>query len=352
MSTRNISIGTYNVTPLYFSLVSSGTNDPRFKRAWNAYTFTKTSYLIIPSSYGYWLIPPSKIITWTSDDEARLNDKIIAAVRGHSFNMGVFIGQSHEVASSVVSTSTAIIQSVRSLKRGDLEGAIRALGRTVPGGDKRVARKRLNRNDVAGTWLAMQYGWLPLLSDVHAASKAFEALSAPPRKSRIVVSRSKSEAYSGNVGPCKYSGNANRFVRVEIELSEELSYARSMGLSDPASVAWELLPWSFVADWFFPVGRYLAQQAVIPHLAGKAYWTAGYASVASFTGTVINPTVNYKYVGISGSRQNKHLVRYAPTGLALDVPTPKFVGVENIFKNATRVGNAIALLSQVFKGGR
>jgi len=30
-----------------------------------------------------------------------------------------------------------------------------------------------------------------------------------------------------------------------------------MGLINPAEVAWELTPWSFVVDWFIPVGNFL-----------------------------------------------------------------------------------------------
>lgn len=31
-----------------------------------------------------------------------------------------------------------------------------------------------------------------------------------------------------------------------------------LGITNPALIAWELLPWSFVADWFVPVGDYLS----------------------------------------------------------------------------------------------
>jgi hypothetical protein len=31
----------------------------------------------------------------------------------------------------------------------------------------------------------------------------------------------------------------------------------SAGLVNPLSIAWELLPWSFVVDWFIPVGNTL-----------------------------------------------------------------------------------------------
>lgn len=349
MSTRSISIGTYNVTPLYQRLSASGTNDKRFKRAWNPYTFSNESYSISPSPYGYWEVPSSYIIPWTDDDDARLADKIVKAVRGHEFNAGVFIGQSHELASSVVGATSAIIAGVRSLKKGDFGGALRSLSRTVSGTDIARAEKRLKRNDIAGTWLALQYGWLPVYSDVHAAAKAFEVLSAPPRTSRLYAVRNKAQTVKTTVGPYNCELRAKRFVRYYLELREELPYARNMGLDDPLSVAWELMPWSFVADWFIPIGRYLSQLAVLPKLIGTAYCTAGYSSDSSL-GSVNNPGVNYKYVGAMGTHRLKHIVRYSPGNIPTAVPPPKFVGFENIFKSSTRTLNAIALLSQSLKG--
>ena len=33
--------------------------------------------------------------------------------------------------------------------------------------------------------------------------------------------------------------------------------ANQLGLVNPASVAWELIPFSFLVDWFLPVGKFL-----------------------------------------------------------------------------------------------
>jgi hypothetical protein len=38
---------------------------------------------------------------------------------------------------------------------------------------------------------------------------------------------------------------------------------------DPLSVAWELLPWSFVVDWFIPIGSYLDLVNQVPSLKGR-----------------------------------------------------------------------------------
>jgi hypothetical protein len=40
-------------------------------------------------------------------------------------------------------------------------------------------------------------------------------------------------------------------------LSEFAESLKNTGLSNPLSVAWELVPWSFVVDWAYPVGTFL-----------------------------------------------------------------------------------------------
>jgi len=37
----------------------------------------------------------------------------------------------------------------------------------------------------------------------------------------------------------------------------ELASLKQFGLANPLSIAWELVPWSFVVDWVLPVGEFL-----------------------------------------------------------------------------------------------
>lgn len=344
MSTRGVSIGTWDVDPHYVRESASGQNG---RDTWNPYVMTRSEYLCSPSPYGYWWIPGQYIIPWDAADDAKLQDKLVSAVKGHEFNMAVFAGQAHEVAKSVVGTTTAVISGIKSLKRGDLNGALKSLVRVVPGTDLKRARNRLHRNDIAGTWLALAYGWLPLYDDVYNAAQAFEVMSKPPHSSTVVVSRRKKEDFSGQVGPCTFAGQAERLVRLEYTMTEMLSYERIMGLASPLEVAWELTPWSFVADWFLPIGDYLERLSIIPHLRGEFRYTAMYRSRSKITG-VVDPVTNYKSVGCSGNMSQVHMVRYAPTS-SIGVATPKLKGLDSLYKSSKRTANAIALLSQLIK---
>jgi hypothetical protein len=119
----------------------------------------------------------------------------------------------------------------------------------------------------------------------------------------------------------------------------------SFGLLNPAAVAWELLPFSFVVDWFLPVGRYLEGLDVpmrFDHLGG----TIGYRRqvLTERENFIVNQTLRIPGEG-SMSTQWVYVERNqlggAPTvDLSSIVWEPKL--------GAGRVTSAISLLRQTF----
>jgi hypothetical protein len=124
-----------------------------------------------------------------SENVDRLN-KLLAKVKGHSFNAGVTASQAGQFTSMVSSTLGKLGRSIMALKHGDFATAARQLGAAPK-------TSKLKGSDISGRWLELQYGWLPSIADVYEAGKAFEALSAGPKKSRFSAStqRSKSKVY-------------------------------------------------------------------------------------------------------------------------------------------------------------
>lgn len=129
----------------------------------------------------------------------------------------------------------------------------RAVGRGIRG------RTRL----AADIWLSMKYRWLPLLSDIYGA--ADEAIRGGGNRRVIRARRMRPiaevirqhEALFGALVPAYYAFNGKVGVEFKFVITDpEFDLAR-WGTCNPALVAWNLVPTSFVADWFFNVGDYL-----------------------------------------------------------------------------------------------
>lgn len=201
---------------------------------------------------------------WTSAAQLKLLDRLAEKVRGHDFNAGVTAGEMHKTSQMVATNLGSITRALLSVKRGNLAGAARALS-------VRPRATRLKTTDVSGRWLELQYGWMPLLGSVHEAAKALELHSSGPRKQLVRASYKNPETVEASSSPSYYSLKYTRTTRRSIiyQWEESMSQARQLGLLDPASVAWELTPWSFVVDWFIPIGTYIGLLNFIPHLTGK-----------------------------------------------------------------------------------
>jgi hypothetical protein len=271
---------------------------------------------------------------WSGEDEMRLQSKLVKKIKGSDFNLAVNLAQAHQVVDMCSSALWHLGRSLTFLKHGRIVNAFRELGITGS-----VAP--LKSKDVSGRWLEMQYGWLPTVSDCFEAAKAFEALSEG-RKSRIVATEKVGRPVNLSASPSNYSceGNTTIIQRIVCELEEELSFGRSLGLTDPLSLLWEVLPYSFVIDWFLPVGTYLQNLNVIPSLKGRFLRTKFQVTETRFT-AAINPA-------FAGTRRQGRIVELTRTPLtSLTTQGPNFVGFLDAL-TPKRIANAVSLCHQAF----
>lgn len=148
----------------------------------------------------------------------------------------------------------------------------------------------------ANEWLELQYGWMPLLSDVYGAAEEIQRVNLGLMRFKgrgsNAVATSKTLSSGGAVdisGISHYTEGSNNVYTdfkinaynaclIEVWLKppttlQELSRWTSL---NPLSIAWELTPYSFVFDWFFDVGSYLRN--VETSLTYNSAFLTGYRS--------------------------------------------------------------------------
>jgi hypothetical protein len=132
--------------------------------------------------------------------------------------------------------------------------------------------------------------------------------------------------------------------RIKADLYEDISVARSLGMVDPLQVAWEIVPYSFVVDWFLPVGSFLSAWAVIPKLRGR-FLTIERAG-AKAVGLIWKP--GQPIFSWKNSNKKEQWFATTRTAGALNVPLPTFKRLPKALSPA-HLYNAVALIHQLLK---
>ena len=206
------------------------------------------------STFGAWAsfgaVPPP--------DLSKIVGKLLENWRSSTFNAGVFVGEGGEAAEMIVDKLKDIALAARELRRRNFGGALAKLAH-VPKADRRKALKALSGGYLANAWLELQYGWKPLLSDIYSMADFIK-----PKPAKNTVRSSGRESSQVCHGLSSYP-DADIYLKVnerrrhlKVSVANTPSLGERLGLTDPATIAWELTPFSFVIDWFMPIGSIIA----------------------------------------------------------------------------------------------
>lgn len=309
-------------------LVFSYRNPPPFSGGWRTGTGLNTGMFAPVFENG-----------WNSNHDIALLGKLREAVAGSDFNAGVFLGEGREALSMITNAATRIAKALRAVKKGNFPQAAEFL-------TKGTTRHLGSRKVTANNWLELQYGWLPLLKDAEGGAQFLAHQMSVPLQHVVKVSVLAGGRVSNSWSHGQISTSyAYQRKRIKCILKEKDVIALS-GLTDPLSVAWELVPYSFVVDWFIPIGNYLAARGLSQSLSGTFVTSTKFYRKAE--GFIIKPG-SAKWWETDGRQMSQKLEiisfeRSISTTLA--VPRPSVKPLSQVF-SWKRAANAVALLSQL-----
>jgi hypothetical protein len=157
--------------------------------------------------------------------------------------------------------------------------ALRSPLRTFALKAKQVIRTKGDHliGDSADVWLAFHFGVQPLMQDLHAT---LTILGQPIPYGRVYGQGKVSAQFTDT--PSGPSGlSATQVVvlrgRVAAEIvvtNPNLFLASKLGVFNPALTAWNLVPFTWVSDWFYDVSQLLSSVSDLYGCSVKnAYWT-------------------------------------------------------------------------------
>jgi len=211
---------------------------------------------------------------FTDNDHLLVVSRLAGKIRQHDWNAGIFVGELGKTTDTITKRVRQLARSVLLLKKGLIRDTLKAL----QADDRRYLRLirkfelqyKRGLTDWYKTWLELRYAWRPLIKDVYDLSEAIRTYDKPREK---VI---RSSVFVQGTPSCSQDnwftvrGQARRSKHIKATITELYTPPVShLGLDNPVEVMWELVPLSFVADWFIPIGNYIRTRSVIKNTEGQ-----------------------------------------------------------------------------------
>jgi len=293
-------------------------------------------------------------------------NQVILNVKNSHVNLGAAFGEAEQTISLVAQSASRLHHAFTAAKHGNWKSAARELG--VAGRKLKLAKSRYLGpgtkaiQEFSNRWLELQFGWKPLLSDLKGAAQTLaEMQSSDPPRLRWKASATKWRVYrypkkehipTGGTLPWQdhYSTGDGRHgysCTVWYAISSPAAVnAAALGLTNPLSVAWELTPFSFVADWILPIGNLID-------------------TLDAYNGKVFAGGIMTEFYRVDAQRRN-HVVKDIPQGhtdttcsylhwrymnrlVLTDFPHAAALHFKNPL-SVTHALDALALLGQTIRG--
>lgn len=235
--------------------------------------------------------------------------KLIAEISLTKANSAVTAAEFGKTAQHLAHTASRVYKGLNGLRRGRFGDFADALGMTYTTRDVKTYNKRFRRarredklkwktvenrlhvdrhhtrvtEFVADTWLEYSYAWKPLLSDLYSHANAFATLMVETGHTwRYCTVRTSSERRTDGstiagqmvIADAKHS---RKFMAMGVKYripEGALNLTTALGLQNPLIVAWELVPFSFVVDWFLPIGDALSALSAFNGLEFHSGWSS------------------------------------------------------------------------------
>jgi hypothetical protein len=218
-----------------------------------------------------------------SNAKAAANVKALNKLGGDKQQLFVDLLEGRKTFGMLLSTSMTMLNALKQLKRGNIGGAISAIGGS--------RRDILTGKSAANGYLQYRYGWKPLVDSIYGYQEALKRdwaaqMQLPTAKGFQSISFEKHDSFDyGAEATHQCYGGVKTTYNASISREGLADFERNiLGAYNPLSVGWELIPYSFVIDWFIPVGDVLEAYSA----------TAGLSDVKGFTSLWLDYTHHYR----------------------------------------------------------
>ncbi|DAD52076.1 TPA_asm: maturation protein [ssRNA phage Gerhypos.2_19] len=314
---------------------------------------TKTAYRQYIDGAG-WNTEVGDVVSPGSNDESRAIIKALSKLKNQKVNLAQAFFEREQLVKMTYHYANLIVNTIEAFRRKNpkylwdyirsFEGS-RARGVTLP-----------------REWLAVQYGWRPLMKDIQGSADQIAESSDSKGPFRIGVTGvvrnngrrnwKKATSFTGDFG-INVTGSYSTITKVRLDyvlVSPIVHTLNQIGILNPAKLVWELLPYSFVADWFTDIGGWLdAMDAALgfDFLGGSktVFQTLDETGASWFNKT--GNTYPYVYEPLGPPGYHNTIRRMTRTTYSSS-PLPRWPGLKNPMSTG-HAANLAALFATAFR---
>jgi len=264
--------------------------------------------------------------------------KFVGSV-GDNAGIAESLAQWRQSQNMIVTRATQLYRGLTLFKQGRIELALRTM-------EVRNYRDKMKNRGLSFTtdsqkrwserWLEYHFGWSPLIGDIYNAVNILQSPVPPSRirasgRERLTYKQSPPAYLVTNHNGLKIDARCLYFADIEVS-NANLYAANQLGLLNPFQLAWDVVPFSFVVDWFVPVSGFLGQWS---DFQGLRLMNSGRTDILVNTGKRYSEGASSTHYSRYTSVWFRRSVGISYPGLAI----PSFTGF-----SVTRGATAIALL--------
>lgn len=236
---------------------------------------------------GYQAYTPNCRVPGIDEERDDLNNRLLQSFQdalGDSAELAVTLAEYKQSVSMIQKRALQAFQFARAIRRFDAQALYKAVAAETTYTSTRALswarrwrppsqadRRRDLAGSLANTWLEWHFGWKPMIQDIANATRVItnaDANAKHLRDLRIRVRSGHSQGgfdfttgYSGAYYhiTARHEGSVKGALSAKVNVSNPDVYLQNrLGLLNPAGIVWELIPFSFVVDWFANVDQILA----------------------------------------------------------------------------------------------
>lgn len=298
--------------------------------------------------------------------QARAVNTALAGLKQSNVNLAVAFGERKETARFVGDSLQVIAEVFKAVRKKDVKKLKRVLLNRDGSGKSYRSLVHEVLDKPSSLILQNAYAVTPLVNDIYGVVDELNAKDLKDPKRYALTSHGDAKVMKLHSN----TGVATPLSGITIDLAERtevhegyrcrldayiesdlLVSLASLGVTNPALLAWELLPFSFVVDWALPIGSYLdAFDSPVGlkfrggSLTRRLQWKRKISIASVRSSSPYRVIRGYTNHGLPNKASFTYVKRSVYTGF----PGPMMVSFKNPI-SSSHVRNALALLVQLTK---